>query len=243
MDEPVSRARFVVPALPAPGETVPLPAEEAVHARSRRVARGDRVVLIDGSGREAESEVLAVRGGRTEVRVLEIHTPAALPDSGEIWLGVAGIRGERLSWVAEKAGELGVACLSLVRTDRTQTFRAAGGALARVERIVRESAKQSEAARWPRCEGPLALEEALAAASGATRLMLDPEGASFPRELPGRSAALLVGPEGGWTGSERDLARDAGWILSRLPAGTLRADTAAVAAVVLAKSALGESSR
>ena len=73
--------------------------------------------------------------------------------------------------------------------------------------------------------------------------MLDPDGAAFPREFPGRSVALLVGPEGGWTDSERDLARDAGWILSRLPAGTLRADTAAVSAVVLARAAFGESLR
>ncbi|MDQ6893150.1 MAG: 16S rRNA (uracil(1498)-N(3))-methyltransferase [Acidobacteriota bacterium] len=238
MDEPVSRARFVVASLPAPGDSVRLPAEEAAHARSRRVARGEHVVLIDGSGREAEAEILSVRGGQTEVRVLEIRPPAASAPA-EIWLGVAGIRAERLSWVAEKAGELGVACLSLIRTERTQTFRAGGGALARVERIVRESAKQSGSARWPRCEGPLGLEEALASPSVVTRLMLDPAGASFPREFPGRSVALLVGPEGGWTDSERDLARDAGWILSRLPAGALRADTAAVAAVVLARAAFG----
>jgi RsmE family RNA methyltransferase len=73
--------------------------------------------------------------------------------------------------------------------------------------------------------------------------MLDPGGAPFPVELLGRSAALLVGPEGGWTDSERDRARGAGWVLTGLPAGTLRAETAAVAAVVLARAGFEKSHR
>jgi 16S rRNA (uracil1498-N3)-methyltransferase len=241
----VSRARFVVPALPAPGDAVRLPPEEASHARSRRVARGDRVVLIDGSGREAEAEVLAVLRGAAEVRVLEVRDAPDLPL--QIWLAIAGIRGERLSWVAEKAGELGVARLSLVRTERTQVFRAAGAALERVERIVRESAKQSGSARWPACDGPLTLEETLASATGSVRLILDGEGAPFLRALAGAPAAasvsLLVGPEGGFTNGERDLARSAGWIAAALPAGTLRAETAAIAAIVLARAAFEEAHR
>ncbi|HEY6050846.1 MAG TPA: RsmE family RNA methyltransferase, partial [Thermoanaerobaculia bacterium] len=217
------------------GDVVRLPPEEAAHARSRRIATGDPVVLIDGSGREAEAEIAAVHREGIEARVLAVHPAAAAPV--EIWLGIAGIRGERLSWIAEKAGELGVACLALVRTERTQAFRAADTTLARLDRIVRESAKQSGSARWPRCEGPLGLDEALASASGAARLMLDPGGEPFPRAIAGSSAALLVGPEGGWADDERDLARGAGWTLAGLPAGTLRAETAAVAAIVLARAA------
>ena len=92
-------------------------------------------------------------------------------------------------------------------------------------------------ARWPRCEGPVGFREALASATGAVRLMLDPGGSPFPRIIAGSSAALLVGPEGGWTEKERDQARGAGWTLAGLPAGTLRAETAAVAAIVLARAA------
>lgn len=241
----MSRARFVVPALPSAGDAVRLPPEESSHARSRRVARGDRVVLIDGSGREAEAEVLAVLRGATEVRVLEVRDAAR--ETVEIWLAIAGIRGERLSWAAEKAGELGVARLSVVHSELTQAFRAAGTVIERVERIVRESAKQSGSARWPRCDGPLTLEETLASAAGSARLILDTEGAPFLRSLAGAPASpsisLLVGPEGGWTKRERELARAAGWTAVSLPAGTLRAETAAIAAVVLARAAFEEAHR
>ena len=50
---------------------------------------------------------------------------------------------------------------------------------------------------------------------------------------------LLVGPEGGWTDAERGAARAAGWSAAALPAGKLRAETAAIAALVLARAALG----
>jgi 16S rRNA (uracil1498-N3)-methyltransferase len=64
-------------------------------------------------------------------------------------------------------------------------------------------------------------------------------GEGFPRELSVRSVALLVGPEGGWTDAERAAARVAGWSAAALPAGKLRAETAEIAALVLARAALG----
>jgi 16S rRNA (uracil1498-N3)-methyltransferase len=50
--------------------------------------------------------------------------------------------------------------------------------------------------------------------------------------------ALLVGPEGGWSDAEVAAARDFGWLATSLPAGKLRAETAAVAALTLTRAAL-----
>ena len=216
-----------------------LPKEEAKHARARRLAAGDSIVLLDGSGGEAEGTIARwTRSGGAEVDVLLVHPPAAPAET--IWLGVAGVRGERLGWIAEKAGELGVTTLALVRTARTQAFRAGTDALARIERLVREAAKQSGAARWPSCEGPLELSEALARAPQGARLFVDFSGEPFPRELPARSCAVLVGPEGGWTDEERDAAKRGGWRAVSLPTATLKTETAAIASVVLARAAMPE---
>ena len=54
-----------------------------------------------------------------------------------------------------------------------------------------------------------------------------------------RRVTVLVGREGGGTDAERDAARAAGWLGAALPAGKLRAETAAIAALVLARAALG----
>jgi 16S rRNA (uracil1498-N3)-methyltransferase len=213
-----------------------LPREEGAHARARRLAAGDSVVLVDGGGGEAEGRIARWTRSGAEIDVVSVRPPAAPAET--IWLGVAGVRGERLAWIAEKAGELGVTTLALVRTARTQAFRAGADALARIERLVREAAKQSGAARWPSCEGPMELPAALTRAPSEARLFVDFSGEPFPRELRVRSCAILVGPEGGWTDEERDSAKRGGWRLVALPAATLKTETAAVAAVVLARAAM-----
>jgi 16S rRNA (uracil1498-N3)-methyltransferase len=85
--------------------------------------------------------------------------------------------------------------------------------------------------------GPVPLAEALAAESG-TRLLLDPSAEPFPARLPEAPAAILVGPEGGFTPAEIGAARGAGWTAAALPTPTVRAETAAIAALVLARAAL-----
>jgi 16S rRNA (uracil1498-N3)-methyltransferase len=47
-----------------------------------------------------------------------------------------------------------------------------------------------------------------------------------------------VGPEGGWTEKEREKARGSGWSICSLPAGKLRAETAAIAGLALVRAAL-----
>lgn len=227
--------RFVVPSLPAAGESIRLARAEADHARSRRLSAGDPVVLIDGSGAEADGRIEGAGPSGLAVAVSAVR--AAAESGPEIRLAVAGIRPERMSWAAEKAAELGVARLTLVRTERTQTFRAGRETLARLERLVREAAKQSGASRWPRCDGPAEFAAVLEDPAGI-RLFLDASGDSFPVTLTGSAVALLVGPEGGWTESELAAAARAGWSAVALPAATLRAETAVLAAVVLTRAAL-----
>ena len=247
---PVSRPRLIVASLPAPGELARVAAPEAAHARARRLAEGETVVLIDGSGREAIARVVRVGRDGCEARcesVADAAPDAAVP----LHLLVAAVRPERLGWIAEKAAELGAARLTIVRTERTQSFRAQEGLIARLERIVRESAKQSGASRFTAVDGPVELADALGGSGSGSggengsprgsRLILDPAGEEFPPRLPAEPAAILVGPEGGFTGAEIAAARAAGWRAVALPAGVVRAETAAIAAVVLARAAMQRS--
>lgn len=200
-------------------------------------------MLVDGSGREAHGRIAAAKRGETEVAVERVMAaePDALPP---IHLCVAAVRSERLSWIAEKAAELGAASLRLVVTDRTQRQRAAADIVARLRRVVEEAAEQSDSARWPQVEGPLAFAAALADddTNAMQRFLLDPRGEAFPSHLPARPTALLVGPEGGWTEDEHAAALAAGWVAASLPAGKLRAETAAVAGLALARAALARGS-
>ena len=231
------RARLVVLPLPRAGETARLSREEADHARARRLRAGDPVVLIDGGGREALAvlERLDRKGGQVVVeRVRDSPKP-----SPPIALSTAGLRAERLAWLVEKATEFSADRVTLVSSGRTQSFRASRGVSERLERVAREAAKQCQAARWPSIAGPVSFERALAEDPSSHRVFLDGSGKLFPAVLSERPAVLLVGPEGGWTEAEREAARGRGWTFAALPAGKLRAETAAVAALILARAALG----
>ncbi len=237
MDQPDARARLVVDALPVAGGVSRIGGEEAAHAKARRLRAGDAVVLVDGSGREAHGRVVRFARGEVEVAVESIRATER-PAHPPVHLLVAAVRAERLAWIAEKATELGASRLSLVVSERTQSFRARESIAGRLSRIVREAAKQTGVARWPAVEGPRPFADALRAETSETRLILDPSGEPFPATLAAAPAALLVGPEGGWTDRELGDALSAGWLAVSLAAGKLRAETAAVAGLALARAAL-----
>ncbi len=237
MELPVPGTRLVVDALPAAGASCRIGGAEAAHANARRLRRGDAVILIDGSGREGRGRVTerGAQGLDVAVEFVAEAPPDAVPP---ITLAVSAVRGERLAWVAEKATELGVGRLVIVRSERTQSFRAAESSAERLARVVREAAKQSERARWPVIEGPLALAAYLSSEAARHRFVLDSRGEAFPSALAALPTALLVGPEGGWSEADLGAALSAGWLVASLAAGILRAETAAVAALALARSAL-----
>jgi 16S rRNA (uracil1498-N3)-methyltransferase len=208
---------------------------EAAHVRARRVAAGDSVVVLDGSGREALAEVVAVT--RSEVTLVIGQIVRRESGSRPTSIFLAGLKPERLSWAVEKATELGAAEVTIVRSERTQAFRASPALLPRLERVARESAKQCGRPDWPSVSGPVAFERVVVDDRFAHRFFLDFDGASFPRRLSAEPAAILVGPEGGWTSGERDAASRHGWKVVTLPAGRLRAETAVAAALTLVNAA------
>jgi 16S rRNA (uracil1498-N3)-methyltransferase len=218
------------------GEALRLPAGESAHAHARRLSSGDPVVLFDGKGGEMLGRVSRLSRSGIEVLAERVLDPA---DPGPpVALYVAAGRVERLSWMAEKATELAVARLVLVRAERTQAFRATETLRERLERVARAAAKQCGAPRCPEIVGPLPMSDALQQETARHRFLLDPEGQPFPAALASAPAALAVGPEGGWTRPEVEVARDLGWNPTSLPAGRLRAETAVIAGLVLLRAAL-----
>lgn len=234
---PKGPSRFYAPGPFAEGALVVLAGEEARHARARRLKPGDRVRLLDGAGGGAEGHVAAIARGR-----IEIVTEKLLDGEGEppapIALYASAIRMPRLSWLVEKAVEAGATRVVVADSERAQAdrLRLAGRERERLSRLAREAAKQCGRSSSPSIEGPVAFGAALAESS-EPRILLDPSGEDFPESLEPAPSALWVGPEGGFTAEELARAREAGWRIARLPAATLRAETAAVAGLILLRRA------
>jgi len=199
--------------------------------RARRLVAAERLRLVDGEGRARWAEVVEIDRRRAELRPLgpaPSHDPAR-----RVELLVAAPRPERAAWLVEKATELGVAAVRFLASERA-VRGVDGKSLARLGRIAVAALEQCGGARLPALSGPHAIDELGRLLSADTvPYLLDPAAAA-PLPAGGDvAAAVLVGPEGGWTDDEVAALATAGATRARLGGRVLRVETAAIAAAVL----------
>ena len=238
----VTVPRFFAPALDRGDVEVALPRDEAEHlTRVLRLGSGDTVAVFDGRGHEYLARVLAA--SRRDVRVQVMTRVDTPPEPGvAITLAQAVLKGDKMDEVVRDAVMLGVAAVQPIVSRHVEATAAAivrGARLERWRRVALASVKQSRRAVLPEVRTPLTLESYLADPAPALTLMLvepgagvevSPLGALRKRPVP-QDAAVLVGPEGGWTKEECALAHDRGALLMTLGHRTLRADAVPVAAL------------
>ena len=210
--------------------------EEARHlSRVLRAAEGQLYEISDNQHAYL-ARIEAARGDRVLFRVVEPLAPA--PPPVRIMLCSALVKFDAFEWIVEKATEMGVERLLPVNTARSDKglFEATVKRRERWVRIAREASQQSRRTHLPEILPATGFEHCLAAEADH-RYFLDEEAAPpLLGILPEARAAadrvaLLVGPEGGWTGVERDMAAEAGWLGASLGRGVLRAETAVVASL------------
>jgi 16S rRNA (uracil1498-N3)-methyltransferase len=199
-------------------EAPELSAEDRHHLeRVLRVRPGEEVTVSDGAGRWRRCRLGA--GGALEpagaVEVVPRPAPA-------VAVAFALTKGDRPELAVQKLTELGVdrivpfvAERSVVRWEGERAARH----VERLRRVAREAGVQAGLAFLPSV-ADLTDFPSVAALSGAARC--EPGGGPPRLEHP----TLLVGPEGGWTAAEREIALPA----VTLGPTTLRAETAAIAA-------------
>jgi 16S rRNA (uracil1498-N3)-methyltransferase len=228
--------------------TVRITAPLLHHLReSLRLQPGEALSVTDDRGIRYQIQITEVTSRALIGRILD-ETPAPPKPSTSIVLVQALLKGEKMEWVIQKTTELGVdrivpilAGHSIVRprVDRIEHQRA------RWQRIALEAAQQSE--RWsiPVIDEPTTLEHLLTCSKSAVSKILLAErsnGASLRAlPLPGNGDLwLLIGPEGGWKEEEVRQAMAEGFTPFMLGPRILRAETAAIAAVTVLQSRLGE---
>ena len=233
--------RFFAPSLDPGDETVDLPRDEAEHlTRVLRLGVGDTVAVFNGRGQEFLGRI--VSAARRDARVQLLSRVDSAPESTTSFTLVqAALKGDKMDEVIRDAVMLGVAAVQPIVSKRTEYTVAAilrGARMDRWRRIALASAKQSRRAVVPEIMMPLTFETWLEEPAAAERLMFVEPGldgveplSSF-RTLPApSSAALVVGPEGGWDPAEYARARAHHLRCVSLGGRTLRADAVAIAAL------------
>ncbi len=229
--------RFFVES-PVHSDRATLSGTEAHHLRNvLRAAAGDEVVLFDGTGHEYRARIQQVSRSQVELRILD----SQIVDrelARRLVIGVALPKGERQRWLVEKLVEVGACQLVPLSTVRS-IVQPSASTLARLRRVVIEASKQCGRNRLMEIQSPLALADYVAAAPFDARRWLAVPGAdriSGTKSGAGNANAvyLLIGPEGGLTDDEQDLAVRAGWQPVSLGERILRIETAALVAATLA---------
>lgn len=223
-----------------PGDLVTLDSDEERHLRAHRLRPGAPLLLLDGKGerRHGVIERTDRRGSLIRIESIELASREGGP---YIALGIALLSDRpRLEWVVEKGTELGLAEVIFMETERSEG-RYPGD---RLHRIATAALKQSRRSFLPDLRPPASFDHVLNETRSYDRTFMCHEEApvdeSLARILADQPQSgrilLLIGPEGGFTRAEVDRARDARANVVSLGPARLRAETAAVAATVLATS-------
>jgi len=216
--------------------SVELSGLEAHHLSSvRRLSKGDKVELFDGTGTVAVASILAATAKKVSLLVDEIKIIPE-PNRARIVVAVSIAKGSRFDWVIEKCAELGVDRISPVIFERTVKQPKNPNIIRRWNNLAIAAAKQSGRVFLPQIDPPAALAEVIKVLKkdfpqGKFLLGSPLENMPFlTNYLPsGDDMIALVGPEGGLTEQEDIFLKDNGVQAVRFADTILRIETAAVA--------------
>jgi len=207
-----------------------------------RLKNSDAILVFNGRDGEWRAKISKADRKDCALEIEEkVREQTPLPDLHYLF---APLKHARLDYMVQKAVELGAGKLRPVLTQFTQVSRVN---LARMQANAIEAAEQCGILAIPEIEAPRKLVDALADWDPSRRLIFCDEAAPTAspadalKNLPRSPVALLIGPEGGFSESERaDLLRRPYVTALSLGPRILRADTAAVAALALVQSFIGD---
>jgi 16S rRNA (uracil1498-N3)-methyltransferase len=238
----MARRRFFVSSIR--NRQAEIDGDEAHHlTRVLRVEQGDRFEISDGANIYL-GEVVEARKSRVVFQILEPIPPRPLP--ARITLYAALIKFDHFEWTLEKGTEAGVERFIPLISERTEKGldRAVEKRRDRWERILLEASQQCRRDRIPELAEVTSLRQALDNRADYRLTLEEAEGAppildALPdpdRRKPTDEVAILVGPEGGWTETERTMLR-AEWTRVSLGPSILRAETAAIVGAAIVSAA------
>ncbi|TMV19208.1 16S rRNA (uracil(1498)-N(3))-methyltransferase [Paenibacillus thermoaerophilus] len=228
--------------------TVAIAGDDAHHiARVMRARPGDKLIVSDGSGREALVVLSAVAPDRAEGRIERMLEADAEP-AVEVWVAQSLPKGDKFELILQKGTEIGAARFLPFVSARTVVQYDAKKEAKRMERwrkIVKEAAEQAHRNRIPEIAQPMGWKELLRRLpeSGLALFCYErPDGLPLRRALREARASspdgsvpgpvlLIIGPEGGFAEEEADQAAAAGAKIVSLGKRILRTESASLVAL------------
>jgi 16S rRNA (uracil1498-N3)-methyltransferase len=227
----------------AAGETVACTREQTNYLRNvLRLGPGGKVLVFNGRDGEWQAELRL--DGRRDASLTPLRQVRPQQTGPDLHYLFAPLKHARLDYMVQKATEMGAARLAPVLTQRTVPSRVN---LDRMRANVIEAAEQCGILTIPDIIEPRQLEAVLSGWDARRALIFCDEGAAIKdpvaalASVKAQALAVLIGPEGGFTEAERDMLLSKPFVIPiSLGPRIMRADTAAVAALALVNTALGD---
>jgi 16S rRNA (uracil1498-N3)-methyltransferase len=194
-----------------------------------RLKTGDTLILCDGVGKEAEASIEDMTKNEIILSIKDINTPDTEPQKKST-LYCALLKRENFELVVQKATEIGIAKIVPLLTERTVKT---GFNRDRLEKIIREASEQSGRTVLPSLSDPLTLIEAIEATNEEDSVLFDLSG-SKEVHFNLSTSHFFIGPEGGFSEKEVQLAKEKGVTVASLGSLTFRGETAAIVVSYLA---------
>lgn len=228
-----------IPESVAIGQSITLNDEQSAHAvRVLRHAAGDTIHIADGRGNVCEAVITNPHPKHCEAQIQQI-TQQTKHHRADVHIAVAPTKNiERVEWLSEKCTEIGIDTITpllchyserkVIRTDRLQ-------------KIILSAAKQSLSAYLPHLNELTPFKECILNATEQRRYIAHTSPWLDKRDLRDElrqsdataSVIVLIGPEGGFSDEEVNLAIEHGFVPVSLGDARLRTETAAIVACMM----------
>lgn len=228
--------RIYVAAPLSPGADLALDERAANHVvKVLRMRAEAPLILFNGAGGEYRAVLLACAKHQVLVRVIE-HLPREVESPLALTLAQSVCKGEKMDYTLQKAVELGVRRIAPVVSERT-VVNLSGDRLQKRQAhwtgVIRHACEQCGRNTLPELMPLVSFSDFVATSATGLCLLLYHRSDTGLRQLQCQDAAitLLVGPEGGWSESELELAQRHQFHPVVFGPRVMRTETAAVAAI------------
>ncbi len=205
--------RFFVSSKDILSDAVTIKGNDCIHIGvSLRSRPGDAITVCDEMMREYTCSIVSITPETVTAKIIDMNIAAAEP-CVKIHLYQSLAKGDKLDLIIQKATEIGVHDITLVSSKRCIVKYDEKDRVKKIERfskIAESAAKQSGRGIVPVVFPPVDIKTALSDAKGQKLFCYELEqGHSLKEEVSGKDfdeISVFIGPEGGYTSEEAELA-------------------------------------
>lgn len=186
---------------------------------------GEEIIIVGNNNIEILAQIEEINKNSAILKILEEKINQNEPEK-KVHLFLAILKKENFELAIQKAVEIGIYDITPIITDRTVKT---GLNIIRLEKIVKEASELSGRSLVPKINQPLRFEDIFTKTKGQKNILFDISGKKF-NSIEDKTFNIIIGPEGGFSEKEINLAKEKGVEIYSLSPLTFRAETATIIA-------------